>query len=280
MQIILAQPQERQWFAAFLPLSMRTGLTPTQLLYGAVEEQTGTAVGAMLVEAEEDAVDLQWVCVADDWRRRGIARQLVTALCEDAVGVRQVGRISALLSSRDVAAAALLRRCSFVVQPSAYNEYVFPLSALQQGAFWSRPVVCNGTIQPLGTVSKEAVAGFNRRIRNGSKMRGMEPILVQECDSTLSLCCLVDGSIVGVILIAPQGDTLELSWLYADAAQPRVAAALLQQAAGVALRLCPDQTWVHLAALTEEAEALVRKLLPQAEQSSGWNAWYSTAVMR
>ena len=280
MQIILAEQEEQRWFAPFLPQSMRMELAPAQLLYGAVEEQTGTAIGAMLVEAQEDGVELQWVCVADDWRRHGVARRLVAALCEDAADAPLVDTVRVLLSSQDEAAAALLRRCGFRVQASGYDEFSFPLSAIQQGTFLSRPVAYGGKIQPLGTVPKDAVDVFNARIKAGEKLSGVEPIRMQEYDSTLSLCCLSGGSIVGAVLVAPRGGALELSWLYADATQPRAAAALLQQAAGVALRLYPDETRVHLAALTEQSEALVRKLLPQAERSNGWIAWYYTASAR
>ena len=77
MQIVVVSEQERQWFEAFLPLEFRGSQTQTQLLYGAVDDQTGTAVGAMLLEAADDIVELQWICVADEWRRKGIARQMI-----------------------------------------------------------------------------------------------------------------------------------------------------------------------------------------------------------
>lgn len=280
MQIILVESDAYRWYAPFLPPSMRGGLTETQLLYGAVDEQSGTAVGAMLVEAEESVVAVQWIRVADPWRRRGVARQLVAALCEDAVASPAIAAIRAQMGSRDTIAVALLRHCGFRVRPSLVEEYIFPLSEVRQSAFWHRPVPCTGTIQPLGTVPPQAVQAFNARIAAGDKLRGVEPICMEECDSTLSLCCLVGGRIVGVLLAGSGGPVLELSWLYADASQPRAAAALLQQAAEIALRLYPEQTNVHLAAITDEAKAMVDKLLPRAKRRNGAIAWYDVAATR
>lgn len=279
MQIVVVSADERQWFDAFLPPEFRGSQTQTQLLYGAVDDQTGTAVGAMLVEAADDIVELQWICVADEWRQKGIARQMIDALLADAAQVQQLHAIHAMLGSREQAAATMLRRCGFRVYPSAYQEYAFPLAMAQQGAFWQRPVSCNGSILPLGAVPQQAVQAFNRQIARGDKLRGVDPIRMEECDSALSLCCLLGTEIIGALLVRAdsRGSDLDLQWLYADAAHPRVAAALLQQAAGAALQLFPPETTVHLAALTPEAEALVQKLLPAAEKQTGWIAWRQIA---
>lgn len=279
MQIVVVSEKERQWFDPFLPPEFRGNQTQTQLLYGAVDDQTGTAVGAMLLEAAADIVELQWICVADEWRQKGIARQMIGALLEDAGQVRSLHAIHAMLSSREQAAATVLRCCGFRVYPSAYRECAFPLAMAQQGAFWQRPVPCRGSIVPLGAVPQQAVQAFNRQIARGDKLHGVDPIRVEECDGALSSCCLLETEIIGVLLVRAdsRGGDLDLQWLYADASHPRVAAALLQQAVSTALRLFPPETTVHLAALTPEAEALVKKLLPAAEEQTGWIAWHQIA---
>ena len=282
MQIVVVSEKERQWFEPFLPPEFCGSQAQTQLLYGAVDDQTGTAVGAMLVEAADDIVELQWICVADEWRQKGIARQMIDALLEDAEQVQSLHAIHVMLSCREQAAATLLRRCGFRVYPSEYQEYAFPLAMAQQGAFWQRPVSCSGSILPLSAVPQQAVQTFNRQAARGDKLRGVEPIRLEECDGALSLCCLLETEIVGALLVRAdsRGSDLDLQWLYADAAHPRVAAALLQQAAAAALRSFLPETTVHLAALTPEAEALVKKLLPAAEQQTGWIAWRQIAGSR
>ena len=109
MQIVVVSEKERQWFEPFLPPEFRGSQAQAQLLYGAVDDQTGTAVGAMLVEAADDIVELQWICVADEWRQKGIARQMIDALLEDAEQVQSLHAIHAMLSCREQAAATLLR---------------------------------------------------------------------------------------------------------------------------------------------------------------------------
>lgn len=282
MQIVVVSEQERQWFEVFLPLEFRSNQTQTQLMYGAVDDQTGTAVGAMLLEAVGDIIELQWICVADEWRRKGIAREMIDALLEDAGQVQSLHAIHVMLSSRERAAVALLRRCGFRVYPSAYREYAFPLAMAQQGAFWQRPVSCSGNILPFRAVPQQAVQTFNRQAASGDKLRGVDPIRVEECDGELSLCCLLGTEIIGALLVHSDRheNRLDLQWLYADAAHPRVAAVLLQQAVGVASQSFPPETTVHLAALAPEAEALVQKLLPAAEQQTGWIAWHQIAESR
>ena len=109
MQIVVVSADERQWFDAFLPPEFRGSQTQTQLLYGAADDQPGAAVGAMLVEAADDIVELQWICVADEWRQKGIARQMIDALLADAAQVQPLHAIHVMLSSREQTAAMLLR---------------------------------------------------------------------------------------------------------------------------------------------------------------------------
>ena len=92
MQVIFVTQEQYTWFAPFCgELSEKSN----QVIYGAVDESNGTAVGALVASVGDAGLEIDQICVADAWRHKGIGRQMLRALLLDA---RQAGGIPCLLS--------------------------------------------------------------------------------------------------------------------------------------------------------------------------------------
>ncbi len=260
MQVICVDKENFEWFAPFLPRAVK-GLAPGRLIYGAVDEYSETAVGVLMADADGTGLEISWVCVADEWQQRGVARQMICALRRDATQSGLVTRIRAQILGKEKVARKLLESCRFRFDEGGSGEYSFPLSKLSGDAFWKKNLDCSAAVE-LGKIPENVLREFNRRMMMNDAFMVPLPVRVEDYDPVLSFCYVDGGKIKGMLLGQRYEDRLYLACLYADPDAPRAAAVLLRAAADRANKDYPPETKVSLAAVSPAAEGLAQKLLP------------------
>ncbi len=270
MQVIFVDEEQYAWFAPFcdeLPEKSN------HVIYGAVEESDGTTVGALTATADDAGLEIDRICVADTWRRKGVGRQLLRAFLLDARQAGAIPCVRAHLYGTESAGAALLRAAGFTIDETEDTVCRFPLSAIPDKLLGDSKIGQGSSVR-LSEVPTDALQRFNTRMALRDALPIPQPVRAQDYHKDLSFAVLNHGEIAGLLLAEQHADELYLAFLYAAPNAPRAAAVLLLRAAQEAKALYPAETAVQLAAVSPAAGMLVDKLLPCVSRQRGVTAEY------
>ena len=270
MQIILVDKEQYDWFAPFCG-----GLPKSEaiVVYGAVEESDGTAVGALAATVDGTNLEIEYSCVADAWRRKGVARKLLRALLLDARQAGMFSRVRAHLFEDDAAGAALLRAAGFIITQTDDKLCHFPISAIPDHLLGNSKIGLGESVR-LSEVPAETLRQFGVHPAEQDALPVPVPLRAQDYHERLSFAVLRQGEIVGLLLAAQEANKISLCYLYASPSAPRAAAILLLRAAQEAKALYPPETEVRIAAVSPAAGMLIDKLLPDTLRETGIVAEY------
>ena len=268
MQIILVDKEQYDWFAPFCG-----GLPKSEaiVVYGAVEESDGTAVGALAATVDGTNLEIEYICVADAWRRKGVARKLLRALLLDARQAGMFSRVRAHLFEDDAAGSALLRAAGFIITQTDDKLCHFPISAIPDHLLGNSKIGLGESVR-LSEVPAETLRQFS--VHPAQQDALPVPLRAQDYHERLSFAVLRHGEIVGLLLAAQEANKISLCYLYASPSAPRAAAILLLRAAQEAKALYPPETEVRIAAVSPAAGMLIDKLLPDTLRETGIVAEY------
>lgn len=270
MQVIFVTQEQYTWFAPFCgELSEKSN----QVIYGAVDESNGTAVGALVASVGDAGLEIDQICVADAWRHKGIGRQMLRALLLDARQAGGIPCVRAHLYGTVSAIASLFRTVGFVIGENQDTVCSFPLSAIPKKLLGDSRIGQESVIQ-LSEVPREALHRFNTRAVLREALPIPQPVQASDYQKELSFAVLNRGEIAGLLLAEQLADELYLSVLYAAPDAPRAAAVLLLHAAQVAKALYPGDTVVNLITVSSTASMLVDKILPNVLRQRGITAEY------
>ena len=270
MQIILVDKEQYDWFAPFCG-----GLPKSEaiVVYGAVEESDGTAVGALAATVDGTNLEIEYICVADAWRRKGVARKLLRALLLDARQAGMFSRVRAHLFEDDAAGAALLRAAGFIITQTDDKLCHFPISAIPDHLLGNSKIGLGESVR-LSEVPAETLRQFGVHPAEQDALPVPVPLRAQDYHERLSFAVLRQGEIVGLLLAAQEANKISLCYLYASPSAPRAAAILLLRAAQEAKALYPPETEVRIAAVSPAVGMLIDKLLPDTLRETGIVAEY------
>lgn len=277
MQIIYLEDTERSIMNEYLPPSLRHSRLPGQLFYAAVDEQSETAVGLLAAQVTGNRLDLLWICVADDWRHRGVGTLLIETLLHDASRLRAIEAVSTLCVEGS-AVAGLLNHCGFALETAEAGEYRLTLSHLSgtSHAFWEKTLDAR-SVFPLAQVPALLLREFNAYLAEQDNVPFSLPLNPEHYDKQLSLYHQTGKKIDGVLLMQNEDGVLYLRALFANhtgsALSP--AAILLNAVATRAKKLYPPETEVRIASIAPTATALIENLLPEIPRSGGVTAKYA-----
>ncbi len=270
MQVIFVTQEQYTWFAPFCgELSEKSN----QVIYGAVDESNGTAVGALVASVGDAGLEIDQICVADAWRHKGIGRQMLRALLLDARQAGGIPCVRAHLYGTVSASASLFRTVGFVIGENQDTVCSFPLSAIPKKLLGDSRIGQESVIQ-LSEVPREVLHRFNTRAVLREVLPIPQPVQASDYQKELSFAVLNRGEIAGLLLAEQLADELYLSFLYAAPDAPRAAAVLLLHAAQVAKALYPGDTVVNLITVSSTASMLVDKILPNVLRQRGITAEY------
>lgn len=275
MQIIYLEDTERSIMNEYLPPSLRHSRLPGQLFYAAVDEQSETAVGLLAAQVTGNRLDLLWICVADDWRHRGVGTLLIETLLHDASRLRTIEAVSTLCVEGS-AVAGLLNHCASPLKLLRPANTASPHLSGASHAFWEKTLDAR-SVFPLAQVPALLLREFNAYLAEQDNVPFSLPLNPEHYDKQLSLYHQTGKKIDGVLLMQNEDGVLYLRALFANhtgsALSP--AAVLLNAVATRAKKLYPPETEVRIASIAPTATALIENLLPEIPRSGGVTAKYA-----
>jgi GNAT superfamily N-acetyltransferase len=255
-------------FLPMLPRAARAWLTaPAGAVVGAADSGTNTAAGVCAAHMEEGLLEIDWIWVAEDMRRKGAAWQLLMSLIRVSAGIPEVIGLSVRYPAEGGdALTALFQRLGFAIEDGAMDGFHEKLSVLRQNSFFSRPPTDIALVKPLKAVGAGLRTAFSRHIEALPDGAAVElPIAWEEYDGDLSMLYVKDDAVHGAVLMRRlSADALELAFAYAQNGMPAAFASALYAVAEAGAAACPPDTDVSIIALTDASRNLAEKLIPGA----------------
>lgn len=216
-------------------------------------EENGRARAALAALCVEDRAIIRRVCVDKPCIRQGMGRDLVQAFCNAAAktGLRAVEAYACLPAEKQDAIRGFLQACGFQEEESA-QLCAIPLGSIASSRL-GNGALSQFTVPLAEAPSSEWRIFLGQLARRGlSKPFSMNGLLRQE-----SMVWMEGGRITGCILLASDGESLEVRWLYAEN-QKAVMALLAAAYRAASARFSPETTVYAAAAIPSAAEIMKR----------------------
>ncbi len=254
-RIVSVRPGEPGGYAPLLPPGVTEGFFAAPLLLG--YELGGAPCGVLAADCFEHAITLRWLGVDASVRRRGIAGELLDALCAlaDETGVRELDAV--VSGDGEGPVRSLLFDRGFACEDVS-PVYRFPLSAVLNGPLSAALDRKEPRVTALNSLPAYLLRDLNAALAapDGPMYPAIDPgALLEE-----SMAWLENGEVTACLLLAPCGEGIELRWIYSRY-QSRIAVQSLFAGAARALGAhYPPQTVVHAAALIPSADTILHRL--------------------
>jgi GNAT superfamily N-acetyltransferase len=200
------------------------------------------------------------LCVAPDFRRRGVGRKLVHEL---AGGLTEAGGIDKLCCDfpNDEGAIAFFAALDFDIMASEGGVYLTTIGALANISFWNQGANSGTEYIPISDLPAGSLAEFKRRSMNKLGLL-MPPFAEKGLLPDMSYVFVSSGRVEGIAAMSESGGVLELSWLYCSSEYIKHLPELLRSVYHKILAEWPEKTPLRIAAVTESSAKLAKKLCP------------------
>ncbi len=253
-------------FMGLLPPSVvHRSAQPGYLLYGALAD--GAACGVVCAHTSEGSLELDYLYVAPDYRRQGVATALLAGLMEWAMGHFAGIHASFLPQAEEYETTPLARTLmgvGFWVEQSEDGFYTLPLSGVAVQAGDEPP---DGRVVPLGEVPTPLLRSFAVSLRQNPP-DGMPTAFPGNALPEVSMAYIWQNEVAGVLLAEERGPALAVTWLHARKMDGLLSAKalwpMLKAAVQAAGQHYPADTQVQIATVSAHAEKLVQRLCPGA----------------
>lgn len=265
MQILPLNQHYLDWFAQLLPksqyLNLKAGGNWTGI--GLIEDDT--ACGVLVAVVEEAYVELQYIVVAPEFRRRGVATAMMTWMAQ-----RCTARFLPLIGHFDVASKAdslylFFASCvGFSLAPTEDATYVTTISNLAPIAKFAQDTAIGVPFVRMNPDQREAMyqagetAGYPF-LRNYETQQAL-------LDTQLSRCYFDENGVGAVLCYEKRdGDNLCLSFLYCRPDARKSMVSMLGETAQLLQKSVYQAGQLEVMAMSEESAGLVHKLMPDAQ---------------
>ena len=253
---------------AFLPLvpdsTVRNLLDDQEILVaGAVKD--GKAAGIMIFRKDEFSVDIQYLAVAQDCRRQGIATGMINFLCKIAWNTGKALLCSFMAENRDDPICRLLtKRGDFTMNETGDYICRFPCGELKDVRLGAQDAECN--IEFFYKLPEHVQNSFIAHMKedNYEFVRGLN----EDKDTMLeSLCLCVEekGVVNAALFCRSQDGDVVLSFLYSKPGYVRSLMALICRLREMLVKVSHKLNYLRIAAVTPESRKLVETILPRRE---------------
>ncbi len=266
MKQFVLKAEDLPRFAGLYTETLANAADETTILLGAVDEQAQPPIPAGLLAARviDGALLLEWLYVAPECRRQGVAASLFNTLLNSAQQNDAVRGIAAFFSQNQPELEAFFKAVDFAVfHMDGWGQFK---GTLDNVAAIPNPPAAGYSIIPLAEVPEAKLRAFNQFLlqENAPRCGVPLPILPQDY-APQSKVCYANGNIGGVILLRMQDAQIELSWLYAPMKHLRSLPLLLNAALSDVRQNMPPETPLVFGTLARPGQALAERLLPDAE---------------
>ena len=261
MEIFTLTPPDLDKFAHLFPASLLKELPADELMLGCAEEEPPAAAGVLLAHVEELELMIDWLYVDEAFRRKGCAREMLTALMQAAAESEELDAASVIFTEGMEGMAEFLRAMGFLVAVRGRDKgFVTRLGRFPR---FKNPAGSRGTFVPLHEVDPGELARFAAILDDGVLPdMAVETPFAPEAYLPESMVCLEEGKIRALCLFSGDGSGLTIDWVYNNCSVSTTFIDLFNEAMSRLKKRFPPETKLMFASVNEGVESIVEKQVP------------------
>lgn len=275
MRIFLIKQEDLSRFAGLYEDWLPESLGGDTLVLGAVDDAAEPPCAAGLLQARVTDTELliEWLYVAPDCRRKGVASALLDRLLDAASREGTLTGIVAVLSQAQDELLAFFDDFGFgMVFREGCGEFraqLGDLSPVPQRA------VADLRVMPFHALGAGALRAFNAALVQGKAAHcGVPlPLRAEQFDPQSTVCCQGD-TVCCLLLVRVRDGRVEVPWLYATPGRESALPLVFNCTLEALQQALPADTPLVFGTLARPGEALAMHLLPDAEWTEIYTAYW------
>ena len=261
MEICMLTPLDLDKFAHLFPASLLKELPADELMLGCAEGEPPEAAGVLLAHVEELELMIDWLYVDEAFRRRGGAREMLTALMQAAAESEELDAASIIFTEGMDGMEYFLRAMGFLVAVRGKDKGFVTL--LGKFPRFKNPRGGQGTFVPLREVDPEELARFAAVLDDGILPDAAVDLPFRpEVYLPESLVCLEEGKIRALCLFSGDENGLSIDWVFNNCSVSTTFIDLFNEAMSRLKKRVPPETKLVFASVNEGVEGIVEKQVP------------------
>ncbi|MCR5093415.1 MAG: GNAT family N-acetyltransferase [Lachnospiraceae bacterium] len=266
-------------FSGLMPSAVKNAIDQGTFAIGAIAEdgEKPQAAGVLTGHIDPPEMVLDWLFVAPEYRRRGIAARLVDTVAATAVKQVQLEGIVTQFSGEHEGMDAFLEEFGFLnYEMEGMCQYRSRISEL---SLPEKKTDKEGTTVPLSEVPARAWKQLTIEVNDAGKTEkpiscGVPLPILPEDYLPESRAIVEDGRISALILLERDGDAINVAWLYGDSGKPMLLLRVLGDAADQVRSAYGEDIELVFGTLNEQSSRLAERLMPDAEVSPLYSSFY------
>jgi hypothetical protein len=252
-------------FAYMIPQKLKTKFFDDSSILLGARNQRGIALGCALFQKNGRYMDLLWIYTAPEVRRCGVAAEILyTMMAAITFETACLGVMADYDGNRNPELQQLLVKLGFDLSMQKWPVYHFQLEEAAGLKLFARKETGVCALKDCSAVS---FAEFMRICQKNRVMLPVDaPFSPEKYDTDVSMVFMKDNQIKGLTLVEAEKDRLYFAYAYIDTECSIMLAVLLGQTFEAAQEKYTGQTEVSTAAISEESEKLLIKLIPVLHQ--------------
>ncbi len=261
MEIFTLTPPDLDKFSHLFPASLLKELPADELMLGCAEGEPPAAAGVLLAHVEELELMIDWLYVDEAFRRKGGAREMLTALMQAAAESEELDAASVIFTEEMDGMAEFLRAMGFLVAVRGKDKGFVTL--LGKFPRFKNPRGSQGTFAALGEVEPGELARFASVLNDGIiPDTAVDLPFRPEAYLPESMVCLEEGKIRALCLFSGDENGLTIDWVYNNCSVSTTFIDLFNEAMSRLKKRFPPETKLVFASVNEGVENIVEKQVP------------------
>lgn len=274
MEICMLTPVDLERFSQLFPEDLLKELPADELMLGCIDEAAGAAAGILMAHVEELELMVDWLYVDEPFRRRGGARDMLTALMEAAAESCEADAASVIFSEMHEGMEDFLEAMGFLVAVRGKDKgFVTKLGKFPR---FKNPGGSRGTFTALGDLEPKELQRFAGLLDESIiPDQAVETPFAPEKYLPESMVCLEEGKIRALCLFSGDGSGLTIDWIYNNCSVATAFIDLFNEGMERLKKRFPAETPLFFASVNEGVEKLVERNVPIERRAEIYIATYA-----
>ena len=261
MEICMLTPLDLDKFSHLFPESLLKELPGDEIMLGCAEGEVPAAAGILMAHVEELELMIDWLYVDEPFRRKGGAREMLTALMQAAAESEELDAASIIFSEGMDGMEYFLQAMGFLVAVRGKDKGFVTL--LGKFPRFKNPRGSQGTFVPLREVEPRELARFTSVLNdNVIPDAAVDLPFTPEAYLPESMVCLEEGKIRALCLFSGNEDGLCIDWVFNNCSVSTTFIDLFNEAMSRLKKRVPPETKLVFASVNEGVENIVEKRVP------------------